>query len=83
MLGGKRRRAREAGMQQRFASGDRVIVTDEHVAGVPRGTRGTVVRVFARVPEICDVLFDGHTRAQAVLTSALEIAPAARKPDDA
>lgn len=62
-------------MAQRFAVGDRVIVTDMRAAGGREGTLGTVVRVFERVPEICDVQFNGHWGARAVLTSALKIAP--------
>jgi hypothetical protein len=62
-------------MKQQFAVGDRVIVVDEKAAGVPRGTLGTVVRVFARVPNLCDVQFDDREGRYAVLMGALAPAP--------
>jgi hypothetical protein len=67
-------------MMQRFAVGDRVIALDEQAAGVPTGTLGTVVHVFAQLPEICDVRFDDHAGLRAVLASALDHAPDADAP---
>jgi hypothetical protein len=67
-------------MMQRFAVGDRVIVTNAQVTGMPVGTVGTVVRAFARVPEICDVQFDGHNGLRTVLTRALTLAPPPKAP---
>ena len=67
-------------MQHRFQVGDRVIVIDAAVAGVPVGTVGTVVRAFARVPEICDLQFDGYRGVRAVLTRALAPVPTSDTP---
>lgn len=67
-------------MLQRFAVGDRVIALDEQVDGVPFGTVGTIVHVFARVPEVCDVAFDDHEGLRAVFTSALDPAPPSSAP---
>jgi hypothetical protein len=58
-----------------FAVGDRVIVRDARAAGVPRGTVGTVVRIFAGLPEICDVQFDAYAEWRPILTNALAPAP--------
>jgi hypothetical protein len=67
-------------MPQRFAVGDRVIVTNAQAIGVLVGTMGTVVRAFDRVPEVCDVQFDGQPGKRAVLTSALALAPPPNAP---
>jgi hypothetical protein len=67
-------------MMQRFAVGDRVIALVAQAAGVPVGTVGTVVQVFARLPELCDVQFDDHAGVRAVLASALDLAPDADVP---
>jgi hypothetical protein len=61
---------------QRFAVGDRVIAIDEQATGAPVGTVGTVVQVFARLPEICDVQFDDYAGTRAVLTNGIAPAPA-------
>jgi hypothetical protein len=61
---------------QRFAVGDRVIAIDEQATGVPVGTVGTVVQVFARLLEICDVQFDDYVGTRAVLTNGIAPAPA-------
>jgi hypothetical protein len=63
-------------MAQQFAVGDRVIVTNAHVARVSRNTVGTVVRVFAKWLEMCDVQFDNYTGPMVVLMEALAPAPA-------
>lgn len=68
-------------MAQQFVVGDRVIVIDAQVAGMPKGTVGTVVRAFARVPEVCNVQFDGHKGPRTVLTNALAPAPNAPPPE--
>jgi len=65
----------EGTVTQRFAVGDRVIAIDEQATGVPTGTLGTVVQVFARLPEICDVQFDEYPGTRAVLMNALAPAP--------
>jgi hypothetical protein len=70
----------EERMPRHFAVGDRVIALDEQVAGVLVGTVGTIVHVFARMPEICDVAFDGHEGLRAVFTSALDPAPPPNAP---
>lgn len=62
-------------MAHTFAVGDRVIAISEQATAVPRGTLGTVVRVFPRVPEICDVQFDDYPAIRAVLTGAIAPAP--------
>jgi hypothetical protein len=62
-------------MSQRFAVGDRVIVIDAQAARVPRGNVGTVVRIFVRLPEMCDVQFDTYTGPLLVLVDALAPAP--------
>jgi hypothetical protein len=61
-------------MGKRFAvgglrSGDRQRCASDRV---PRGTLGTVVKVFARLLEICDVQFDDYADRCALLTNALE-----------
>jgi len=58
-------------MGQRFAVGDRVIALDAQATGVPTGTVGIVVQVFARLLELCDVQFDDHVGMRAVETNAL------------
>jgi Xrn1-like protein len=65
---------------QRFAVGDRVIVINTQMARIPRGNVGTVVRVFARSPEICDVQFDTYSGSTIVLAVALAPAPALESP---
>jgi hypothetical protein len=67
-------------MPRRFAVGDRVIAINEQAAAVPVGTIGTVMQVFPRVPEICDVAFDGYAGLHAVFTSALDPAPPPNAP---
>jgi hypothetical protein len=67
-------------MEQPFAVGDRVIVIDARVAGVPQGTVGIVVQVFAQWLGVCDVLFDGRVERRAVLKSALAPAPRSDSP---
>jgi hypothetical protein len=67
-------------MEQRFVVGDRVIALDEQATGVPVGTFGTVVRIFSRLPEICDVAFDEYAGLHAVPTSALALAPPSDAP---
>lgn len=62
-------------MAQGLAVGDRVMVVNERLTGIPYGTLGTIIQVFARVPHICDVQFDGHAGEHAVLTRALALAP--------
>jgi hypothetical protein len=67
-------------MAQQFAVGDRVIATNEQATAVPIGSLGTVVRVFARVPGICDVVFDQYPGVRAVPMDALEMAPSSDAP---
>ena len=67
-------------MAQRFAVGDRVIAIDAQMVGVPEGTVGTVVRLFVRVPEMCDVVFDEYTGLHAVFMDALAPAPPSDAP---
>jgi hypothetical protein len=70
-------------MKHRFVVGDRVTARDEQATGVPTGTLGTVVHVFERQVEICDVQFDDHAGLRAVLTSALAPAPVSDAPGPA
>ena len=58
-----------------LAGGDRVIARDAQATGVPSGTVRTVVQVFARLPEICDVQLYDYAERCAVLTNALAPVP--------